>query len=265
MKNIIKYIIVLTLLVNISCASDDSNESYGEKYNSGWVEFTGVDSSFEKTINYDSGTFAIPIMLNSGTNTNGLNVTYSVELIDGNITDQSILGNKSVSIEADSKSSIINFDPILSSVFYTLKFKLIETDDIEFQAGLSDGSQPIEFTITVTNYKDYDGAPSAFGFSAPVYVTGVGKIDATHFSIKSCWGPTFVAWATGNASYTGLFLNKGIVTVNTDNTVTVTGDFIADTGSSGTYDPATGVINITFNEANLFNAGFAVNSVLTPQ
>lgn len=268
MKNIIKYIIALTLIINVSCDSDNNNDEYGKGYNTGWLEMSGYgdSASFETTINHDE-VIKIPVKLNAGTNDNGLKVTYDISLEDGFLDDTSILGERTFMIEKDALNDNIEFTPILSSGFYKLKFTLVSTDDGEFQVGLSDDSQPIDFILNVTNYNNYDAQPTAFGENSPAYVAKIAKIGGTtdQYSVDSAWGPNWVTWATGNPAYEGMFLNAGIITVNTDNTLTITGDYIAGTGSMGTFDSVSGVFDVTFNEADLFNQGFAINTVFTPQ
>ena len=267
MNKIYKFIIATLLIVNVSCNSDESSSNYGNGYNTGWIEVSGYgdDEVFEYTTNFDEGEIDIPILLNSGTNANGINVTYSIELIDGNV-DNSVLGSKTVLIEKDSKESLIAFTPIYSDSYYTLKFKLENTDDSNFLIGLNDDSQPTEFILTVTNFKPFNANGTAFNDSYPDYVTSVGRIDNTHFSVKSLWGPNFVAWATNDASYEGQYLNEGILTLDiSNNSITVKGDYTSETGSSGSYDSATGSFTFTFNQANLFGSEFAVNTILTPQ
>lgn len=263
MKNL--YIILSIFIIGYSLQSCTNDEVLEAVPNSGWIEIDG--DTFENTINFDSDTYQIPVFLNSATNVNGITVTYDISLENGTLDDQTILGSRTIKIEADMKNGLIEFDPIFNaSSYYTLKFKLTSVDDANFLVGLSDDSQPIEYLLTVTNFKPYDANVSAFGAAAPDYITTVGRMDATHFSVNSCWGPSFVAWATGNSAYDGQFLNAGVLTLDpADNSLSVTGDFIADTGSSGTFDSATGILSFSFAEANLFGSGFMVDTTLTPQ
>lgn len=264
MKYNYKIIFLVFITAIFTSCNNNDNEMKKVYPNSGWIE---IDSStLTDEINYDEGTYEIPLLLNSATNTNGIMVNYVITLDSGNLSDQSILGTKSTMISMDEDTGIISFDPVYNEdSYYTLKFTLSSTDDSEFLIGLNDGSQPTEFLLTITNKKMYDASPSAFGASAPTYVAEVGRIDESTFEVNSTWGPNFVSWATGNPAYDGLFLNAGTLLVDASNNLTVSGDFISTTGSFGTYDPLTGILDFTFNEDGLFNNGFATNTVMTPQ
>ncbi|HIP37126.1 MAG TPA: hypothetical protein EYG85_09765 [Crocinitomix sp.] len=257
MKNIIKFIITLTLIINISCNSDENKESYGEGYNSGWLEMAGFDHDedestdvvFETTINYDES-IEIPVMLNSGTNENGINVTYNISLEDGYLDNPSILGEKTFMVEKHKYLANIDFsNTTISSGNYKLKFTLLSTDDGEFQVGLSDGSQPIEFLLNVTNSVSYDAVPvvtsGGSDYNAPEYVAKISAIGGTNgYSVDDFWGPHYAYWRSGNINFDGI-PNPGTFTLNSDNTiVNVQGTYI--TSGSGTYDPNLGVFDITY-------------------
>lgn len=258
-------IIIPILIMIISLTSCVNEEKLDSTPNSGWIEVDG--DTFADTVNFDNGTYDIPLKLSSATNTNGIEVTYKVELVSGSIDNQSVLGNKTVMMEANSDVAIIHFEPVASSYYYTLKFTLIRTDDAEFKVGLSDGSKPVDFTLSVTNFVNYNGDVSAFGDTPPSYVTQVGREDATHFVVNSLWGPNFVAWTQGNnPAFFDRFYNAGVITLNpSDNTLSVAGDYVDAAGSSGTYNPTTGVLDYTFIQADLFSTGFSVSTTLTPQ
>ena len=77
------------------------------------------------------------------------------------------------------------------------------------------------------------------------------------------WGPNFVAWATGNASYAGQFVYPARLIINCDNTVDVITTGTQFLGGSGTYDPVTGVIDVVIQQG-LFTAPFDTNCVFYP-
>lgn len=264
-KLIIKYSAIALILLNVGCNQSEYVKTE-DTPNSGWIEYDL--SNLEQSINFDDDEIILPIKLTTSTNLNGIEIGYNISLVEGNV-DENILGNKTVFIEKFEENTEIKFTPVYSDTFYTLKFTLVSTNDNNFQVGLSDDSKPTEFVLTVTNYKLYDAtgnAPLVDANPFPAYVTKVGKIDDTHTSVESLWGPNFVAWATNNTSYEGQYLNKGTLVIDTtDNSITVTGDFVDTTGSSGSYDPVSGVYTFTFLQANLFGSGFEVNTTLTPQ
>lgn len=262
MKQIIKIIIVLTLIINISCNSDENQREYGKGYNSGWLEMAGYDDDndsdtdavFETTINHDE-VIKIPVKLNAGTNDNGLKVTYDISLEDGFLDDTSILGERTFMIEKDALNDNIEFTPILSSGFYKLKFTLVSTDDGEFQVGLSDDSQPIDFILNVTNIFYFDAVPvvnySGTDYVAPEYIAGIAHVGGTtsDYTISDLWGPHYAFWFTGNPTYDNI-PNPGTFTLNADNTISnVEGDYVTSGTGSGTFDPATGNYDITYTDS----------------
>ncbi len=268
MNKIYIYLILSFLIFNTSC---DNTEKLTDVPNSGWIEVLPVDDEngdeafYARTVMDLNEEFSFDIFLNSATNVNGIKVDYIVELIGGSLDDTSVLGLKSTFIEKDSKNGKVTFTPVMSSKPYVLKFTLDATDDPNFLIGLSDGSQPTEFIVYVDKF--FNASPSAFNVSAPAYTTSLGAIidSVNDFTVESLWGPDFVAFATGNPAYSGMFLNSGTLNIDpTDNSISVSGDFVASTGSTGVYDPSLNTYTYTFFEANLFAAGFQVDNVLSP-
>ena len=84
------------------------------------------------------------------------------------------------------------------------------------------------------------------------------------YAVDSCWGSSFVADATGNPAYQGLFVYPGTLTINSDMTVTVVGGAGYATGGTGTYDPCSNVITLSLTQA-LFSSPFTVEVILTPE
>lgn len=106
----------------------------------------------------------------------------------------------------------------------------------------------------------------AFADQAPSHTVALVPVDGVEntYSITSSWGPTFVAWATGNSAYNNQYLYKGNIKINCDDTVTFIGKETGtwDTGGTGTYDPVTGVINIALSQG-LFTGAFTTDLVFT--
>ena len=83
------------------------------------------------------------------------------------------------------------------------------------------------------------------------------------FKVNSMWGVNFVAWATGSASYAGQFVYPATIVINCDNTVDVITTGTQFLGGSGTYDPATGVIDVVIAQG-VFTAPFDTNCIFYP-
>jgi len=110
----------------------------------------------------------------------------------------------------------------------------------------------------------YTANPFAFNEDAPEFTATFTRVGTTGltYAVDSGWGPEFVAWATGIAGYSGLYIYPCELTVNADGTVAVTGSSYY-TGGSGTFDACTGVISVTLTQA-LFTTPFTVDVTFTP-
>jgi hypothetical protein len=118
-----------------------------------------------------------------------------------------------------------------------------------------------EFTSLASSYT---ATVSAFGgFEAPSFEMVLTDEGDMVFSADSLWGNDFVAWATGDPAYSGLYVYSGNITLNSDNTLTVTSGDDFMTGGNGMYNPCTGTFSYTIS-TTLFGGVENMEVVLTP-
>lgn len=76
------------------------------------------------------------------------------------------------------------------------------------------------------NTTDYSAAVVAFDAEAPSYDVTLVPVAGSdnQWTVTTGWGPSFVAWATGDPQYEGAFLYSGTITLNSDFSVDFAGD-----------------------------------------
>lgn len=119
------------------------------------------------------------------------------------------------------------------------------------------------FTGLDTN--SYTASVFAFDEEAPGYNITLNPVAGTNnqWTVTTGWGTEFVAWATGSAGYSGLYVYSGTITLNSDFSVDFDGDSSWATGGTGVFSPCTQVFTYTLSQA-LFTNPFTVDVVLTP-
>ena len=115
------------------------------------------------------------------------------------------------------------------------------------------------------NTTSYDVDVFAFDDQAPSHSVTLVPVAGTdnQWTVTSSWGPDFVAWATGDPSYSGAFLYSGTIVLNDDYTVDFIGNDAWATGGSGNYSPCTQVFDITLTQG-LFTTSFTTQVVMSP-
>ena len=119
--------------------------------------------------------------------------------------------------------------------------------------------------FTGLNTTSYVATVFAFDEEAPSYnITLVPVAGTTNqWTVTTGWGTEFVAWATGNAGYSGLYVYSGTITLNDDFSIDFDGDSSWATGGTGGFSPCTQVFTYTLNQA-LFTSPFTTDVILTP-
>jgi len=112
----------------------------------------------------------------------------------------------------------------------------------------------------------YDVEVLAFGSQADTHTQTFTVVTGQEntFTVPSMWGPNFVAWATGNPAYAGQFIYPATIVIGCDNSVVVTAVAPNYTGGSGTYDPATGIIDVVITQG-VFTEQFDTQCIFYPQ
>jgi len=268
MKNI--YIILIAVCTVFVACKDDEGPSYYSDLEAGWVQFPSNNTS--SIINLGTGVaeVEIPLFLQTTTNIAGLDVTYELVSVSGGSPSAALSGSNVVSFAAgtDNGSVFLSVDntavltePLVVDVILT------GTSRNNVRVGLSDGSKPVAHRITVncasnvgTSYAG-DAASSDLGLGfgiAPAWTPTLAPVAGVdnQWTVDSAWGPDFVNFLCGGCVPPGSFPYPATITLNSDNSVTVTGDGYA-TGGSGTYDPCSDEFDLVLTQA-LFSGSFTV-------
>ncbi len=128
---------------------EEGGEQFGgNNPKSGYVE---IGTGNVVAINESSGTFRLPVNLNTSINPNGVNVSYTVEGINGNLPDgfADVTGGN-VLITPGTDLNFIEFDIPDSNEEYSFRVTLVSTDDADFTVGLSDDSKVVSSELYVS-------------------------------------------------------------------------------------------------------------------
>ncbi|OYX23021.1 MAG: hypothetical protein B7Z06_10790 [Flavobacteriales bacterium 32-35-8] len=182
----------------------------------------------------------------------------------------------------------IDFDIITSTELVAGKIVSIFTIEAYFEPAITDGKIAIlkltaedgtniglADTFTLSLFKlcpfesldtnNYSATVFAFDEEAPGYNITLTPVPGTtnKWTVTTGWGTTFVSWATGDASYDGLYPYSGTITLNSDFTIDFDGDSSWATGGTGVFSPCTQVFTYTLSQG-LFSSSFTTDVVLTP-
>jgi hypothetical protein len=274
MKNIFKLTFVAFALVMsfVSCDNIDL-DGFEPNVTSGWVEF---EEESDQVFN-DSGTITIGMEYNVPVNQVNTTVNYTVEVIEGEAPG-AVTGSFVAVVPRNTRDLSIDYaiDPTITTN-YTLLFTIESTSNPDVIIGL-DGDNPDTHTLEVC-FNDF---PLSYTGNAFIEGELINTFDMTltetetpgEYTISSAWGTNFVAEATGNPAFDGLFIYDGNFTLNPDFTVSITGfdtNFFPGTIpnddplnlNGNQYDRCTKTLTYTL-EQGLFGGDFVVDVVLTP-
>lgn len=273
MKKIIKLIPILFLVMTFSCDNED-DAKFTNDPTMGWVEFSTSTSG--TTISLETETLLLPVSLRVPVYENGINVSYELQAVQGDFS--SIVSSENTLVfsplelpgpdgNPKVKSIELNFQN-LAALTEVIVFDVVLTavDENGVDIGL-DGNSITSYRIStpcpLLYSNNYNVDVTALGGTAPSHNVELVSLGNNQFSVSSTWGPNFVAWATGDASFEGQFPYPAIITVNSDLTVDVVGaGNAALEGGSGTYDSCNDVFLITLTQG-LFTTDFTVDIVMS--
>ncbi len=282
MKNIFKQTFVAIALV-LSFASCDNIDLDGFEPNltSGWVEF---ESASDQVLS-DVGTITIPMEYNVPVNKVNTQVTYTVEVIAGDGAGVTT-GTFTATVAENTVDLSIDYaiDPTIASN-YTLLFTIVSTSNPDVIIGL-EGDNPDTFTLEVCYnvfplnwtgdaYIGDPTNPSNLITTFDLVLTPTGNDG--EYTMNTAWGTDFVAQATGNPGFDGLFIyDGGLFTISPDNTVvisedpnddrftgTVSQDAALNEANGNLFDPCSEQLFYTLGQG-LFTNPFTVNVVMSP-
>jgi hypothetical protein len=156
MKNIIKIISILVLVITFSC--DQSDSKFGDNPESGWVQFNESDAIYfnEDLIANATSSIEIPVQLTAPINKNDLTVNYNIVDVLGNSSDiistsGSVVFLANTNETADPLKLTIDLDAIGADIFSELVFDVVltSTNSSNVSVGISgDEAFPSSYRIT---------------------------------------------------------------------------------------------------------------------
>ncbi len=269
MKNINYTLIVMTLFSLFSC-NEVERPNLG--LNTQWLQFDNNNYLVSESA---TEPFRIPVLLAANENANGVDVQISIEAsqAEGYTLEPS---NGVVNIPAGEFVGYITVTPIDNTDTdgdITITMTLSEQNT--FPVGIAgQGIYNTETLITIqdddcpvalsSSYTGVSFASDNPGSLAPEFTAALSLVPGTTntYTINSAWGPNFVGWATQDSSFNGQYIYSGILVVNDDLTVTITGDDTWATGGSGTYSSCNDEFNFVLTQ-DLFNGDFTVEVTLS--
>jgi len=223
----------------------------------------------------DGDPISTTISLGTGSNESGVSVNFDVVIESGDASRFNITPSNGVlEIPAGEFSGEIVVEPIDNidaDGNVVIRVELSESNALPVgTAGLGLERTTTVFTITDNDCpteisENYTVVVSAFGDEAPSHTVQLVPVPGTdnQWTVTSSWGPEFVAWATGDASFSGAFPHPGTITLNDDFTVDFVGDDSWSTGGTGTYSACDDQFTLTVGQEGLFTNPFTVDLVLT--
>lgn len=264
MKKILSILILSFLVVFNSCKVDDAPYYDGESL----VHFNNSSQKASVKLGSNSANFLVTygVTKASGSNNN-------VELVFNAAKSTAVLGTDFTIVEGtDTLPAGVSLGDFKLNIkeaaaaagkkaYFTLKSSslasaIFNTEvEVTFALACPLDNFPLKYNVDVIAFNDY--APTHEQTFIPV--TGTDN----QFKINSSWGPSFVAWATGNSGLNNQYLYPGTLIIECTKVTFVSGDATTGTGGSGTYNPSTGVIEITIGQS-LFTSQFNTKCIFTP-
>lgn len=176
------------------------------------------------------------------------NFNFNGDMIEGYITITGIFETA----ELDGKTLILNLTSNDEDVIVQGKTQL--TVVIEKQCPID----TVDFSV------NYEVRVFAFDEEAPSHTVSLTPVEGAdnQWTVTASWGPEFVAWATGDSAFSGLYPYSGTIILNDDLTVEFVGDASWASGGTGNFSACTNEFSITLSQA-LFSNGFTVDIVMT--
>lgn len=268
MKKVIKLLSVFALSLFVSCNVDQGDDGYqndGDRY-AHFLKSNGTLFVEEGASNEFSVNVVVSKVFSS-------DKQYVVE-IDETLSDAvegedfTIISNGYTFIKGD---LVTNFKVVGDFNYAELDgkkvvFNLLSVEDADVVYRTSFSLTLVKSCpFTGLNTTSYNADVFAFGDQAPSHSVTLVPVSGTdnQWTVTSTWGPSFVAWATGNPAYEGQYVYSGTIILNDDFTLTVEGDDAWATGGEGLFSPCAQEFSFTLTQG-LFTNPFTVDVVMSP-
>lgn len=262
MKKIFLFTLAVVGLTFQSCDINDENEGkFHANPSSGTIE-----TQLEMISATGVTTISVPVLLNTSTNPSNLDVTYSIETVDGN-PPSSILGTftqKDAVIKGDLEGTLeLNGQAPTTEDCYSVKITLMSTSRSE----VSVSTEELISTETIIKFGNvtpsYSGITSFQGSPTENFTANLTPIEGMPdtFELDTAWGQGLVGTLTGDSSLEAPY--DGLLIINTDGSVTIEGNATYATGGTGSFNPCDGTITYTLTQAFFANQDLTFDVVLT--
>lgn len=239
----------------VGCESeDDFNAPNYVTFASSNMEFTvdqNSSGSFDVTVytaeeSGSSKTFAINVDESSSISEEDFNVPETVTVPANSNEGSFTIGITDNTIDNAGETLVLTLENAGGYTGEPLSIDILKLCEFESLAS--------SYTATVT----------AFDSQAPEFDVVLNEEGELVFSGESLWGPNFVAWATGDDGYAGSYVYSGTITLNSDNSITVSSEEAMMLGGQGRYNPCTGTFSYTLETSLFGEPNVMVDVVLTP-
>lgn len=252
MRNKLYSILALCGMVLVSACGDHETPTFTDSF----ISFKGGS----RTVAESDAPFEILITSSAAGASSGVTLGgTATEGVDYNISSTSVTtGN-----DFTTTITITPIDNLVLDGTQTIEVTLTDggfpggADGKVFTVTLLDDDCPAEVSAT------YAASGAALGGNPPDWSATLTPVPGSDnsWTIDTAWGPDFVGWATGDASFNGRFVYSGTITLNADRTITVAGDDSWATGGTGSYDTCNDTFTFTLTQG-LFTGDFTVDVTL---
>ncbi|HEY0046551.1 MAG TPA: hypothetical protein VGB44_07570 [Flavobacterium sp.] len=134
-----------------SCDEGPNEDRFESETTHGWVRFERAGDSI---VTIGNAQVAIPIVLQAPVNTTGIDVTYTISDVEGNIVN-SVVSSGVVTIPQNSREGFINLG-LPTNITSCAEFKItLNTTNRDYvSVGLADDSQPVSFNVRLVPSRD---------------------------------------------------------------------------------------------------------------
>lgn len=267
MKKITYLVLFISAIVFQSCDVDKVDDEFMNNVKT-YSEFGRSNVSLSVLEGKENST-TVAVKVSQATNTSGLTVSVdeNSEAVEGvdftldqnlNLNGDMIEGNITITgifeaAELGGKTLILNLNSTDENVVVQGNTQL--TVVIEKQCPIDS----VDFNV------DYEVSVFAFDAEAPSHTVSLTPVEGAEnqWTVTTSWGPNFVAWATGDPGFNGLYQYSGTLILNDDLTVEFVGDAGWTAGGTGNFSACSNEFYITLSQ-NLFTTNaFTVDIVMS--
>ncbi len=279
MKNLLK-IFGFVLLVITFNSCDDGVNSFSETPTDGWVEFSGSGSA---TISLVTESLELPININVPVYSNGLNIGYSLEAVQGDFNQiVSTATSTFADPAADTRTAAIelnfsNLESLTDVVVFDVVLTSVDAQGVS--VGIDETSLTryrISTPCPIVTGSSYTGTASSGGtLIQDGYTANLTDLGNLTYSLDVSWGPLFVDTACGGClggveSYVApitFTIDPGtfVITVLSGGEPSGVGnpfDIAYTMSGTGSYNSCDDIIELTVTESGIFTNSVTANVIL---